>query len=232
MAKQYENRLAVAADAQDMFVKDAQNADTGNHGIFNDVMNAAQGNADSVNSDYYGSLEFTARHILGYNPEPLNKFNVIISSLENYSIDKRDPAFYRMYKKIVDIGLRYNSHLKPYSRKELEFSGVRIEKLSTDRLETFFNQFDSILGYQNCTTDKIPILARQNRLNHKAFAVNLEVQSETNTSAVVRIFLGPKNSSRGYKLDIDEAQHQFYQLDQFVVNRKYRKYHTTSYEMF
>ena len=184
-------------------------------------MNAAQGNGDSVNFDYYNTLELTARHILGWNSEPLNKFNVNISVLQNYNLDKRDPAFYRMFKKIVDIGYRYKAHQGPYTRKELEFPGVSIQKLSTDRLETFFDKFNSILGYQKCQSKNIPILATQNRLNHKPFTVSLKVQSTKATKAVIRIFLGPKYNGRGYELDIDESRRNFFQLDEFVVTRKY-----------
>lgn len=69
-------------------------------------MNAAQGNADSVNQDFYGSLDVAGRNVLGFSPTPLNKFTVVISAMENLNADLRDPAFYRLYNKIVDIGIR------------------------------------------------------------------------------------------------------------------------------
>lgn len=73
-------------------------------------MNAVQGNADSVNQEFYGSLDASGRNVLGFSPEPLNKNHVTISAMENLNADLRDPAFYRLYKKIIDIGIRFGLH--------------------------------------------------------------------------------------------------------------------------
>lgn len=63
--------------------------------------NIIQGNADSLNKQLYESIDSLARNILGFNPDPLSKYQVLPSALQYYGTSLRDPAFYRLIKKIV-----------------------------------------------------------------------------------------------------------------------------------
>ncbi|OXU28339.1 hypothetical protein TSAR_003721 [Trichomalopsis sarcophagae] len=232
LVKQYQGRLITAADTGNLKGSNASQGDV----FFDDLMNAAQGNADSPDLDYYGSYEVTARHILGFNPEPTDPFHYIISALENLHANVRDPAFYRIYKSIVDIGIRlvttlldiiffthfhsYKARLPSYTSEDIGFSGVKIDSVSVPSIKTFFDEFDSILGYQNCSSndEKTSVIVKQKRLNHEKFNVGVKVNSKVSTKAVVRIFIGPKFDKNDVELSLEQSQHKYFELDQFLVN--------------
>lgn len=65
--------------------------------------NIIEGNVDSYNPDFYGSIDALARKILGYNLEPSTPYQIIPSALEMYSTSMRDPAFYRIYQRILEF---------------------------------------------------------------------------------------------------------------------------------
>ena len=69
--------------------------------------NIIEGNADSYNRKFYGSIDSLGRKILGYNLEPSGKYRIIPSALEIFLTSMRDPAFYRLYKRIIDLYYRY-----------------------------------------------------------------------------------------------------------------------------
>lgn len=64
--------------------------------------NIVEGNMDSCNAEFYGSIDYFARKILGYNLEPSTPYQIIPSALEMFTTSLRDPAFYRLYKRICD----------------------------------------------------------------------------------------------------------------------------------
>ena len=68
--------------------------------------NLIEGNYDSINLQYYGSYDALARDILGMNYQTKNKNNYIPSSLQLWGSSMKDPAFYRLYNKIVQCLLR------------------------------------------------------------------------------------------------------------------------------
>lgn len=60
--------------------------------------NIIEGNADSINPNYYGNLQTIARNLLG------NSFSWsgrLPSALEHLETSLFDPAFYSLYKRIV-----------------------------------------------------------------------------------------------------------------------------------
>ena len=63
--------------------------------------NLIEGNGDSYNLKYYGAYDVLAREILGMNFNFNNKNYYVPSSLELFSTSLRDPAFYRIYDKIM-----------------------------------------------------------------------------------------------------------------------------------
>lgn len=98
-----EFRISTAIDSG--FIKDA----TGKiiniytpEGL-NILGNLIEGNADSCNPNFYGSIDYLARKILGYNLEPSSSYQILPSALEFYSTSMRDPAFYRLYQRIIDF---------------------------------------------------------------------------------------------------------------------------------
>lgn len=68
--------------------------------------NLIEGNQHSCNPDYYGSIDRLGRKILGFSTDPLNPYQIAPSALEMFSTSLRDPAFYRLYKRICNYYYR------------------------------------------------------------------------------------------------------------------------------
>lgn len=187
--------------------------------------NIIEGNSDSINAKYFGSFDHLCRKVLGFGVQPVDKQHIAPSVLEYFSTSLRDPAFYRIYKKIVGYFLKYKEHLPRYTHDELVFSGVKIESVVVDKLLTFFEHFDSVItngipvsSQKDAETSIIKV--RQHRLNHKPFTYHITVNSDKNVKAFVRVFLGPKYDEHGHELDFAQNYVNFFELDQWIVDLK------------
>lgn len=118
------------------------------------------------------------------------------------------------------LHFRYKARLPTYTSRDIGFPGVKVDSVSVGPIETFFDEFDAILGYQPCYYKKQSVIVKQMRLNHRKFHIGVKINSEVSAKAVVRIFLGPKFNQHGKELTLEQAQHGFFQLDQFIVDRK------------
>ena len=63
--------------------------------------NIMEGNGDSYNARYYGNIDKILRQILGFSMEGNSHHNIQPSALEHFSTSLRDPAFYRIYFKLL-----------------------------------------------------------------------------------------------------------------------------------
>lgn len=63
---------------------------------------------------------------------------VVPSALENFQTSLRDPAFYVLWKRILQIFVFYQKQMPLYKPEELTFPNVEIEKIEVDKLVTFF----------------------------------------------------------------------------------------------
>lgn len=68
--------------------------------------NIIEGNLDSINLNYYGSYDALARDVLSMDVNTVNKNTFVPSSLQLFGTSMRDPAFYRLYNRIVQYFLR------------------------------------------------------------------------------------------------------------------------------
>jgi hypothetical protein len=68
--------------------------------------NIIEGNYDSFNLKYYGSYDVLARDIFGMSFDSKFKNYNVPSSLQYFSTSIRDPAFYRLYSKILNFFYR------------------------------------------------------------------------------------------------------------------------------
>lgn len=144
------------------------------------------------------------------------------SALDFYQTSLRDPAFYQLYNRIFQYIVQFKKYLTPYTPEELHYKGVKINDVKVDKLVTYFDMFDfnvtnavyfsqeQLKSYDNS------FFVRQPRLNHKPFAITVNVQSEVESQAVFRVFLGPKYNSKGYPITIEENWSKFYLLDWFT----------------
>ncbi|XP_014471274.1 PREDICTED: hexamerin-like isoform X2 [Dinoponera quadriceps] len=222
----FQNRIADAIDNGYLVDKHGKHIniyDTA-EGL-NHLCNAIQGNADSVKKEYYGSLEYMYRMILGFVPQSTTKYHIVPTSLHFICTSMRDPLFFGMAKNIVNYWMRYKANLPSYTHKELVFPGVKIESVTVDKLMTFFDHFDSLINnavsvQSHEKAQSMLIKARQQRLNHKPFTYHITVNSDKNTKAVIRIFFAPKYDVHGHELDISENYMNFLEVDQWIVDLK------------
>ncbi|CAH0563933.1 unnamed protein product [Brassicogethes aeneus] len=222
----YEQRVHDAMDSGFAIDMSGEKINLWTKDGLNILGNIIQGNADSPLPNFYGSMEFYARHLLGYAYQPLTKHQLQPSSLEHFETSMRDPAFYQLYKRIILDFQRYMSYKPVYTSEELAFDGVEIVSVDFDRLETFFDPFESDISNavyvtpSEYPTDNFKVKAKQFRLNHKDFSYNILVKSSKEGKAVVKIFLGPKYDEYSRYMNISENRLNYVEFDHFVHTLK------------
>ncbi|XP_049803490.1 hexamerin-like [Schistocerca nitens] len=187
----------------------------------NMLANMIQNNADSIHPRYYGSVYNDLLSFFGKYLEPAQRYGVAGTVFGKYETMLRDPLYYQIIKRVLRVFQEYQNYLKPYTRRELEFPGVKIESVDVDRLVTFFENFDievdNTLKVSSAEeAEKVKIFARQPRLNHKPFTYRIKVSSEKPTKAIFRTFYGPRYDSYGNEMTVDEARQYFVEFDRFV----------------
>ncbi|KOC69158.1 Arylphorin subunit alpha [Habropoda laboriosa] len=187
--------------------------------------NIVQGNADTVNKQFYGQIDLNLRKVLGFGLETNVKYQVVPSALQIFCTSMRDPVFYSMYKNILTYYNRYKENLPRYTTEELSFPGVRIESVTVDKLITYFDNFESMLNNgvsirSHKEAKNIVIKSRQSRLTHKPFTYHITLNSDKTTKAMLRIFLGPKCDEFGRELNFEHTYINYVQLDEWVADLK------------
>ncbi len=183
--------------------------------------NMIQGNADSIHPRYYGAVYRDLLTFFGKHLEADQRYGVAASVFGKYETMLRDPVYYQIVKRILNVFQQYQNYLEPYTRQELEFPGVKIQSVDVDRLVTFFDNFDievdNTLKVSSAEeAEKMRIYARQPRLNHKPFTYRIKVSSEKPTKAIFRVYYGPRYDAYGNEMTIDEARQYFVEFDRFV----------------
>lgn len=188
---------------------------------FNIFGNLLESNADSPNTRYYGNLANFARHLLGYSYQPKDNYRLAPSALEQFETSLRDPAFYQLFKRFILLFQQYKSYLPSYNQSQLYFPGVRIENVEFDRLVTYFEYYDTeitnaiYVSPEEYYNEQFQLRARQYRLNNQPFNYRLNVQSDREYRATVRVYLGPKYDRYGREYSLNENRINFVLFDQF-----------------
>ncbi|KAH0540905.1 arylphorin subunit alpha-like isoform X1 [Cotesia glomerata] len=194
---------------------------------FNYLGNLIEGNYDSCNTRFYGAIDALYRDIFSFNYDCKHKNCFIPSALQVHSTSLRDPAFYRLYKRILSYFFRYKCHLPSYTRSELEFPGIKIEDVKVDKLVTFMEPYEYFIN-NAVTVDtfkdgmSFTIKVKKYRLNYKPFTYHIDVKSDKNIKGVVRIFLGPSMDNDYFK-DPNYMYHNWYNFvgfDKFYFDFK------------
>ena len=121
---------------------------------------------------------------------------------------------------------RYKEHLKPYNRDDIVFTELKIDSVVVDKLQTYFDQYDSIISAGMAVesqkeAESMFVKVRQHRLNHKPFKFHITINAEKDTKAVIRIFLGPKYDMHHKLYDFRDSSKYFYELDQWILDCKF-----------
>ncbi|XP_053640580.2 hemocyanin subunit [Cherax quadricarinatus] len=202
--------------ARDGSIIDIKNS----HGV--DVLgDVIESSKYSPNVEYYGSLHNTAHVVLGRQGDPHGKYNLPPGVLEHFETATRDPAFFRLHKYMDNIFREHKDSLTPYTKDELEFSGVAIDNVAIDgTLETFFEDYEySLLTAVDDTVeiDDVDITTVVSRLNHKDFSFNIDVTNNNDHEvlATVRIFAWPHRDNNGIVYPFNEGRWRAVELDRF-----------------
>ncbi|KOC69159.1 Hexamerin [Habropoda laboriosa] len=218
-----ESRITAAIDSGYILNNDSKWYNIYNETGVNVLGNIIEGNADSPNRQFYGSIDALGRNILGYNLEPANKYQILPSALETFSTSMRDPAFYRLYRRICSFYYRYKMKQKPYIRDEIMYPNLKIESFTVDKMTTFFEYFDTSIGNSLLVenqkeADSLLIKIRQDRLNNNAFNFHIALNSDKPMKAAIRIFLGPKYDSHRKLIELPENLKYFYEIDNWIID--------------
>lgn len=222
-----EMRILAAIDSGFLIDYDGKHIGIYTEEGLNLLGNIIEGNYDSCNLRFYGAVDALYRDIFGFNYNCKSKNCFVPSVLQSYSTSMRDPAFYRLYKRIINYFLRYKCNVPAYTHQELEFNGIKIENVYVDKIYTFFEKYNYLID-NAVTVDSwkdlmsFNIKASQYRLNYKPFTYRFDVKSDIATKGMVKIFLGPyfDHYEHDYAYFKDNWMN-FYELDKFTVDRNY-----------
>lgn len=65
---------------------------------------------------------------------------VVPGVLGHYQTALRDPAFFMLWKRIMNMFDKFHQHLPLYKREELECTSVTINNVEVDKLQTYFEE--------------------------------------------------------------------------------------------
>ncbi|XP_046627393.1 arylphorin subunit beta-like [Neodiprion virginianus] len=216
-----ESRLSSALDTERVIDTDGESRETYKQAYVELLGNILEGNADSINLPFYGTYYVLAKHILGCAPRPKTKHTPCPSTLDHFALGHRDPMYWSLTQRIVNIYHDFSSHLCTYVYEELVHEDVVIQSVEVDPIFTYFEDVDYLIS----TGLKVPngrdepvVKVRQCRLNHLPYRYNITVKSARVTSVWVRVFLGPKYDFNQMELSISENYKNFLLLNVFTVN--------------
>ncbi|XP_045769520.1 basic juvenile hormone-suppressible protein 1-like [Maniola jurtina] len=164
------------------------------------------------------------RKLVSYGNYNFNKYTYIPTALDMYSTCLRDPLFWRIMKRITENAVLFKKYLPKYTRDEFDFPGVKVERIVTDKLVTFMDDYDVDITnalyldrneMQKKKSD-FTYVARMQRLNTQPFKVTVEILSEKAVDAVVRIFYGPKYDCMGRLLNFNDKRLDMIEIDSFM----------------
>ncbi|CAK1585075.1 unnamed protein product [Parnassius mnemosyne] len=164
------------------------------------------------------------KKLLSYSVYNVDNYTYVPTALDMYTTCLRDPLFWRVMKRIVENVVLFKKLLPRYTRSEFDFPGVKVERLVTDKLVTFMDEYDmditNALYLDESEMQKkrsdMTYVARMRRLNHHPFKVTLDVVSEKAVDAVVRIFIGPKYDCMGRLLNVNDKRLDMVEIDSFL----------------
>ncbi|KAG7158031.1 Hemocyanin B chain-like 2, partial [Homarus americanus] len=190
------------------------------HGI--DVLgDIIESSVYSPNAQYYGALHNTAHIMLGRQGDPHGKFNMPPGVMEHFETATRDPSFFRLHKYMDNIFKEHKDSLPPYTKSDIEFPGVAVDKIEIiGQLKTFFDEFEFSLGNavdESKDVQDVAISAYVHRLNHEEFTYKIQVinNNDNGVLATVRIFLCPSQDSNGIDIHLSEGHWSCIEMDKF-----------------
>nr|AAB86647.1 very methionine rich hexamerin precursor [Hyalophora cecropia] len=164
------------------------------------------------------------RKMLSYNQYNMDKYTYVPTALDMYTTCLRDPVFWKIMKRVMNSFEVFKNMLPSYTREELDFPGIKVERIVTEKMVTFMDEYDMDITnalyldqaeMQKKKSDMVYV-ARMRRLNHQPFKVSIDVMSDKAVDAVVRIFIGPKYDCMGRLNSVNDKRLDMVEIDSFV----------------
>jgi len=194
------------------------------HGI-DYLANTIEANYDSVNYKLYGNLHCYAHVISAKITDPTTAYNEDYGVMYDVATSARDPLFYRWHKFINKFFSEHKKMLKPYTKDELDFPGVKVEKVSVQTstsepnlIRTFWQDAHLKVREGFLFTRQSPAYVKLTHLDHETFTYRIDVNNGGSAhEAVVRIFLAPVYDEFEHRFDIKHQKSLMIQMDKFVT---------------
>ncbi|KAM3960034.1 LOW QUALITY PROTEIN: sex-specific storage-protein 1 [Aphomia sociella] len=162
--------------------------------------------------------------LLRYSNYNTNKNTYIPNAVDMYDTALRDPGTWKLLKKLSEIFNLFKDKLPRYTREEFDFPGVKIERVSTDKLVTFMDEYNvditNAIYLDQTELQKrhadMMYVARMHRLNHHPFKITIDIVSDKAVDSVVRVFLGPKIDCMGRFISINDKRNDMVEIDSFI----------------
>ncbi|CAH0399633.1 unnamed protein product [Chilo suppressalis] len=176
---------------------------------------------DSAKVIHIGNL---LKKMLSYGQYNVDKYTSIPTALDMYTTCLRDPVFWRLIKRVSETFVLFKNLLPAYTVEELNFPGVKVDQVTTDKLVTFMDDYDVDITnavyldqaeVQKKRSDLVYV-ARMRRLNHHPFKVTINVVSDKATDAIVRVFIGPKYDCMGRLIQLNDRRRDMVEIDSFL----------------
>uniref|UniRef100_A0A2P2HVZ7 Hemocyanin subunit 1 n=1 Tax=Hirondellea gigas TaxID=1518452 RepID=A0A2P2HVZ7_9CRUS len=216
----HESRIRDAIAHGYITSKDGSHINIRNVEGINHLGNIIESSVYSPNAQYYGALHNEAHIILGRQADPHGKYNLPPSVMEHFETATRDPAFFRLHKYMDGIFKEHKDSLPPYTKEQIGFPGVHLKSTTIEgQLETYFEDFEFDLRMAVDTSEIVGLVdvsTYVSRLNHKEFAYNFEISSDSGeVHAVVRVFLCPRRDNNGIIFTFEEGRFKCIEMDKF-----------------
>ncbi|KAG8298946.1 hypothetical protein J6590_002913 [Homalodisca vitripennis] len=152
-------------------------------------------------------------------------FQVAPGTIENESAALRDPVFYQIIARVVGFLQAFKNQLKPYKQEQLEYPGVQVQSVNVDKLVTYLDEaevelYNAITYQQGEQAETYQYKARQPQLNYKPFNYNIQLTSDKDSDAVVRVFFGPQYDVQGRPFNLEQARQYFVEVERFIAKLK------------
>ncbi|XP_047538254.1 phenoloxidase subunit 2-like [Vanessa atalanta] len=189
--------------------------------------NMIEASALSPNSELYGALHNNGHSFTAFMHDPTHRYLENFGVMADESTTMRDPFFYRWHGFIDDLFQKFkeSTHVRPYTRSELENPGVQISSVRVESgtgemntLNTFWMQSDVDLSRGLDFSERGPVYVRFTHLNHRSFKYVIDVNNTGDARrATVRIFMSPKFDERKLPWKLSDQRKMFIEMDRFVV---------------
>jgi hypothetical protein len=189
------------------------------------IGNLMQGNMDIIDRTFFGYwLSLASVYLSGHE---YHDMTVMPNVFLNYETMMRDPLFYHLLKRVVDVLLSFSRELPSYKHNELLLQGVTIADVHVDKMMTYFDLVD--FDVTNLLNDNMifedgkfvwnkTLLARQMRLNHKPYNLEMKVNVDKPQKVIIRTFMAPDFDEFGQKINLMEHRENLIKVDAFTYD--------------